>query len=97
MDSFLVAFPPGSALDSTSLGGFQPNVHTVIPESVWVIGTTECKTGFDVGEKMGIGPTGGPNATAVILRIGDYNGFAQMSLWEKLPLVRHIEVIYSCN
>ena len=58
-------------------------MHPIVPNSVWAIGT-ELRTGEDFGNKLGFGPDGGSDATAVILRIGEYNGFAQRSLWEKL-------------
>ena len=83
MTSFVVVLPRDSTISEENLGGFDPCVHPIVPGSVWAIGT-DLRTGGDVGKKLGIGPDGGPNATAVIFKVGEYNGFANRSLWEKL-------------
>ena len=83
MNIFVVVLPTDSVLAESNLAGFVPHVHAIVPGRVWATGT-QLRTGADVDREIGLGPTGGSDATAVILKVGEYNGFAAKSLWEKL-------------
>ena len=82
MQCFLVAIPPGSSIKASSIGETFPEHHQILPGLVWAVAGDQ-RTCVDVCEALGIG-SNGLETLGVVVRMAEYNGFADRALWEKL-------------
>lgn len=83
MHRFLVVVPPGSTVQASTVNDTFPNHHEVTPERVWAVAGPQ-STCVDVCEALGIGGRESSDATGVVVMIGEYNGFFERALWEKI-------------
>ncbi len=83
MHCFLVVIPPGSTVQASAVNDKFRNHHEVIPDRVWAVAGPQ-STCVEVGEALGIGRRGTSDATGVVVKIGEYNGFFERALWEKI-------------
>lgn len=83
MNCYLVALPPDSAVREASIREKFPERHVPIQEGVWVVAGSQ-PTCADVCKTLGIGPKG--DAIGIVIKMSEYNGFAQRTLWERLNL-----------
>lgn len=83
MNCYLVAIPPDSAVQEDSIRKQFPERHWLVQERVWIVAGSQ-PTCIDVCKRLGIGPKGGTDAIGIVIKMNEYNGFAQRTLWEKL-------------
>ena len=80
MNCFLVALRPNGKVGESAIQRAFPDRHTAIQEGVWVVSGTQ-STCADVCEDLGIGQ---PEGLGVVVKMAEYNGFAERTLWERL-------------
>ena len=85
MNCYIVTLFPESTVSKEVVGEKFPNNHVLIPGQVWVIGSKHATCG-DVCKEIGIGPEGGKSAVGAVYKIGEYDGFGPVSLWDKISV-----------
>lgn len=83
MNCYLVALPPDSAVQEDSIRKNFPERHVPVQGGVWVVAGSQ-PTCADVCKTLGIGPKGGTDAIGIVIKMSEYNGFAERTLWERL-------------
>ncbi len=86
MPSYVIIAPPHSTLSDQVVKGHFPNHVSIVPGSVWAVGTP-LETCADVRDKLGSAPGAEPaRPTCVVVKATEYNGYASRDLWERLAL-----------
>ena len=81
---FVIARPP-SALESHIIRHYTPNVHVVVPDTVWCIATRDDATSADVCNRLGMDMPIGPDFNAgVVVKADQYYGAYDPALWQRL-------------
>ena len=80
MNCFLIALRPDSKVGESAIHGTFPDHHILIQEGLWAVAGTQ-STCADVCKDLEIGS---PEGIGVVVKITEYNGFAERTLWERL-------------
>ena len=80
MNCFLVALPPDGKVGEPAIREAFPNRHILIQDGLWAVAGTQ-STCADVCSDLKIGQ---PEGIGVVVKMTEYNGFAQRTVWERL-------------
>ena len=84
MNRYVIILPPESTISPTVISTkFPDKTYEITPRRVWAVATHR-ETCGDVCKEIGGGPGSGAMATAIVVKIGEYDGFAPSALWDKL-------------
>ena len=85
MNCFLIALRPDSKVGESAIQGAFPDRHILIQEGLWAVAGAQ-STCADVCKDLQIGQ---PEGIGVVVKITEYNGFAERTLWERLNEWEH--------
>ena len=83
MNCYLIALPPDSVVGGDSIQKNFSERHVLVQEGVWIVAGSQ-PTCADVCRALGIGSKGRADAIGIVLKMSEYNGFAERTLWERL-------------
>ena len=85
LTSYLVISPHEGSVDAAAIEkAFAGRHHELVPGHVWAVAAS-FTTAVDVCEALGLGGFAeGSDLTGVVVKMSDYNGYAERGLWERL-------------